>query len=70
MKQYLLNEDQIERMLAVAIEYGADSDSMEKLLSKPIDQRIKTPEKRAHKNAIILWDQLKQIEIILPIETN
>lgn len=70
MKQYLLTSDQIERMLACAIDLGVDAGMDEPLNKVSTKRRFKHPEKLAHKSAIVLFKELRQIEIILPIETN
>ena len=69
MKNYLLTQDQIERMLACAIELTAEPD-LKGMQSRLLSDRLKNPKRRAHKNGIEMFKQLRNIDIILPIETN
>lgn len=69
MKQYLLTEDQIERMIACAIELTAEPD-LKGMERRNLENRFKHPEKEAHRNAIIMFKFFKQFEIIQPISQN
>lgn len=72
MKQYLLTSDQIERMLACAIEVGIDSKrdttALESYLA--IEANYRQPRKDTHNMACSIFDKIKENEIILPLENN
>ena len=72
MKTYLLTEDQIERMLACAMDMGYDTAKGidTHIVTKQVERRLKTPLKSAHKFGIKLFERIKEIEIINEINQN
>lgn len=72
MKQYLLTEDQIERMLACAIKVGEDANSDKSAHESyvMIEQNYLHPLKNTHHLASTIFNRIKDFEIILPIENN
>lgn len=72
MKQYLLTEDQIERMLACAIRTGSSltATGAGHESYHAIPRWFKSPDKATHEMAIGVFKVMQQNEIIEPINQN